>query len=356
MLKTLDILIGATTVLLLFSMALTVITQMVTSILSKRGAHLLAGLASLLQQLGIQSRDIAQQVALGVLTHPMIAEANGNMGTVVHRGEFTKLILDLAGGQGVTRLGSDAQAALQDMLKQNGIDDPVQTLKNIRAMALLLETSNPEMANHVRDKLAILHEAASDYVAKINSWFDQTIDRVSQSFTRHAHRVTVAAAFLIVLVVQLDIIAVVDRLSIDEQFRNAVVSDAAQAMNDAAKQAAASTSAYNIDTHSYYNLLNSAGLVTLPTSKQWVDQLKDPRKYPGMLIAILLISLGAPFWYNVLKDLIGLRSSLAQKDDLQRSQRQTTQPPSDGSTTSSTTTPGTPTWIKGERGDLTAAG
>src|SRR5580704_18062030 len=135
MLKTLDILIGATTVLLLFSMALTVITQMVTSILSKRGAHLLAGLASMLQQLGIQSRDIAQQVALGVLTHPMIAEADGKMGTVVHRGEFTKLILDLAGGQGATRLGSDAQAALQDMLKQNGIDDPVQTLKNIRAMA-----------------------------------------------------------------------------------------------------------------------------------------------------------------------------------------------------------------------------
>jgi hypothetical protein len=84
--------------------------------------------------------------------------------------------------------------------------------------------------------------------------------------------------------------------------------------------------------------------------------LKDPRKYPGMLISILLISLGAPFWYNVLKDLIGLRSSLAQKDDLQRTQRQSTQPPSDGSTPPSTTTPGTPTWIRGERGDLTAAG
>jgi hypothetical protein len=278
MLKTLDILIGATTVLLLFSMAVTVITQMVTSILSKRGQHLLGGLASLLQQLGIPSRDIAEKIAQGVLTHPMIAEANGNLGTVVHRGEFTKLILDLAGGQGATRLGNDAQAALLDMLKQNGIDDPLQTLKNIRAMALLLETSNPELANHVRDELAILHEAASDYVAKINSWFDQTIDRVGQSFTKHAQRVTVAAAFVIVLVVQLDIIAVVDRLSIDDQFRNAVVTDAAQAMNDAAKQASASTGTYNIDTHSYYNLLNSAGLVTLPTSRQRVVQLNNPRK------------------------------------------------------------------------------
>jgi hypothetical protein len=75
-----------------------------------------------------------------------------------------------------------------------------------------------------------------------------------------------------------------------------------------------------------------------------------------MLISILMISLGAPFWYNILKDLIGLRSSLAQKDDLQRTQRQSTQAPSDGPTPPSTTTPGTPTWIKGERGDLSAAG
>lgn len=44
-----------------------------------------------------------------------------------------------------------------------------------------------------------------------------------------------------------------------------------------------------------------------------------------MLIATLLISLGAPFWYSILKDLIGLRSQLAQKDDAQRQTRQTNQ-------------------------------
>jgi hypothetical protein len=356
MLKTLDILIGATTVVLIFSMAVTVITQAVTSLLNKRGKHLLGGLASLLQQLGIPSRDVAEKIANAVLTHPMVAGANGELGTVIQRAEFTKLLLDMASDQGAAGLESNAKSALQDMLKKNGINDPALTLKNIRAMSLLLETSNPELASSVRDELAILHEAASDYVAKIHSWFDQTIDRVSQAFTKHAHRVTIVTAFVVVLVAQLDIIAVVDRLSIDEQFRSAVVSDAAKATNDAAKQAGASTGAYNIDTHSYYNLLNSAGLITLPTNRQWFEQLSDPRKYPGMIIAILLVSLGAPFWYNILKDLIGLRSSLAQKDDQQRAQRQSSQPPPDGSTTPPNTPPSTPPSIKGERGDLAAAG
>jgi hypothetical protein len=43
MLKTIDLLIGATTVLLLFSMAVTVITQALTTIGNRRGKHLRAG-------------------------------------------------------------------------------------------------------------------------------------------------------------------------------------------------------------------------------------------------------------------------------------------------------------------------
>jgi hypothetical protein len=356
MLKTLDILIGATTILLLFSMAVTVITQAVTSMLDKKGKHLLAGLSSLLQQLGIPNADVAQTIARAVLTHPMVAGVNERLGAVVQRGEFTKLLLDLASGQGAAKLESGALTALQSMLKQNGVDDPAQTLKNIRAMAMLLEKSNPDLANHVRDELAILHEGSSDYVAKIHFWFDQTIDRVSQAFAKHAQRVTLGAAFVVVLAMQLDIIAVVNRLSVDDQFRAAATSGAAKVLNDATTKDSASTNTSNADTHAYYDLLSSAGLVTLPTNRQWLQQLKDPRKYPGMLIAIFLISLGAPFWYNILKDLIGMRSSLSQKDDAQRAQRQLAQPASDGTSTPSSMVSNTPSLLKGESGDLRAAG
>jgi len=354
MLKTLDILIGGVTVLLLFSMAVTVLTQALTTILAKRGKLLLSGLANLVQQLGIPDRTLAEEISTAVLKHPAVASIEGDLATVVHRHEFTRLLLDLGSDQSLVQLSAGASSALKTMLAQNGVNDPAQTLKSIRAMSVMLEASNPDMASYARQDLAILKESASDYVAKINSWFDQTIDRVSQAFAKHAHTVTLVISFVVVLTVQLDMVAVVDRLSIDDQFRQAVVNSASTTMT---AYTHSSPTNFDFEPQPYYNLLNSAGLVTLPTGSNWLKQLGEPRKYPGMIIAVLLLSLGAAFWYNILKDLLGLRSGLAQNDDAQRQQRQTSQTPTPapaptGTPPSSTT----PAWATGERGDLNATG
>ena len=364
MLKTLDVLIGATTVLLIFSMAVTVITQAISNLLGRRGKHLMSGLADLIQQLGIPEREVSETIAKAVLTHPMIADGKGNLGTVIHREEFTKLLMDLAGGSGVATLENEAKAKLLAMLNQGGISDPEQTLKNVRAMAMQLEASNPELASDVRQAQALMHEATSDYVARVNSWFDQTIDRVSQRFTQYTHWITIAVSLVVVLAVQVDIIAVVDRLSIDDQFRNTVVSSAVkdfsqktapQTDTNLGSAPGKSAAAPNVAPGPYYDLLSKAGLITLPTNGSWFRQLEDPRKYPGMVLSILLISLGAPFWYGILKNLLGLRSTLAQKDDVQRTIRQTTQDPSGGGG-SAGAAPVAPVLLRGERGDLNAVG
>ena len=39
-------------------------------------------------------------------------------------------------------------------------------------------------------------------------------------------------------------------------------------------------------------------------------------------LSAMLLSLGAPFWYNALKDLVGLRPLLARKEQAHREQRQ----------------------------------
>jgi hypothetical protein len=351
MLKTLDVLIGATTVLLMFSMAVTVITQAITSVAGRRGKHLRAGLADLLEQLGMPAGEAAQAIATSLLTHPLIRVGNGSLGTVIHREEFTKLLLDLASGKGVQKLPDAVQTKLKDALSKGGISDPEQALRNIRAMALQLEASNPEISNQMRDGLAILHEASSDFVAMVNSWFDQTIDRVSERFTKYTHWITMGAAVVVVLAVQLDMIAVANRLWIDDQFRNAVVSNATKDFADSKAET-------QVDPKPYYNLLNNTALITLPLDGHWFERLKDWRKLPGMVLSILLISLGAPFWYNALKDLLKLRSSLSQKDDAQRAQRQAA--PGDSRTASSSANPGgaatQPAWLSGERGDLAAVG
>ncbi|MGB8885992.1 MAG: hypothetical protein WCC87_04670 [Candidatus Korobacteraceae bacterium] len=539
MLKTLDILIGATTVVLIFSMAVTVITQALTTIVGRRGRHLRDGLTDLLQQLGIYDRDISKSIAGAVLTHPLFSEGKSwwgwgktRLGTVISREDFTRILLDAAASvspaaavptdpnasppasssasaapTGATPAASPATVApatlvsdplwknldkvaaseLVKMLKANGISDPAKTLKNVRDMALQLEASNPELASDVRQSLALINEAKSDYVARVNSWFDQTIERVGERFTKYTHYVTVGIAAAVVLAVQLDIIAVIDRLSVDDAFRNTIVKSAIADFGEQSEGSAKKTDTKNepsnaqapetnspvpagttstatatqpstastnssptpvgataspaapdsaagpgnstatltassattatattpeaaagasatqpapststgtpsttmataagttgavggtkntgssgqgtdagntgnvpkFDANKYYNDLSAAGLITLPLGYNWVEQW-SLRKVPGMLIAILLVSLGAPFWYNILKDLLGLRSSLAQNDDVQRATRQTTQDvqPAVAAITAQVAAVA-PAWLKGERGDLGASG
>jgi hypothetical protein len=334
MLKTLDILIGATTVLLIFALAVTVLTQAVTSLFSRKGAHLQAGLASLLQQLGIGEPEIAGRIAGAVLAHPMLSPGKGlfggvQLGTVIHREELTKLLLEAASGEQPamwSSLDDAAKVSLVKMLQANGITEPGAVLKSVRMVAMQLEASNPELATDVRQSMAILQVAASDYVARLNSWFDQTIDRVSQQFAKHTHVVTVCLAAVVVVSVQLDVIAVVDRFSVDDGLRGKIVQRAISDSQRGAVQAGSPAQMSQVDfgTQSYYDALGEAGLISFPLDGRWGQQW-SPRKIPGMLLAIMLVSLGAPFWYNVLKNLLGLRSAIAQKDDAQRLIRQTTQ-------------------------------
>jgi hypothetical protein len=57
-----------------------------------------------------------------------------------------------------------------------------------------------------------------------------------------------------------------------------------------------------------------------------VDKDLFQRSWRGILLTWVLLSLGAPFWYDALKDLLKLRSSLAKKDDDARKDRQTSNP------------------------------
>lgn len=70
----------------------------------------------------------------------------------------------------------------------------------------------------------------------------------------------------------------------------------------------------------------------------------------GILLSAALLSLGAPFWYATLRDLLKLRSMIARKDDAERAERQTTQAPA----AAGGTLP--PQLRGGEAGDLEAAG
>jgi hypothetical protein len=399
MLKTIDVLIGFTLVMLIMAMAVTMLTQLVTSAANLRGLALKQGIAKLLTLLdrGLDA-NAAQQLADYLLRNPLVAETNLwgqlRLGTAVHREELTKLLLDLAAATPAT-LPADIrplQASLQASLAANGIAAPQATLDGIRKTALELEKTNPEMANHERMNAAILHNASSDYVAKLNAWFDQTMDRVSALFTMHARVVTGVIALVVAVVLQLDAVTLINRLSTDDKLRQTLVSNAIEHPERYAPPArpsttggapqSASSQPNVLDTLKQHGLgdLMNANLVEIPSNiddwarKWWGSDGTQAAAAPsgpgaaaranpehmliskiiGVLISAALISLGAPFWYELLKNLIRLRSLVATKDEGERKERQTTQAPD--ATPAARSPGGFPPALAGERGNLAAVG
>jgi hypothetical protein len=313
-LKSLDVLIGLTAIMLALSMAVTMMTQFTTTVFNSRGRHLKRGLADLLGQLDPALRGVvAADLAHAVLTHPLVSNTRGGPGSVIHREEFTKLLLQLAGTH--SSLRDEARAALQIALRNNGIDDPDATLRNVRAASLQIEAASPQLAGDVRQTIALLQAANSDLVGKVHTWFDQTIDRVAQRFTAETRALTFAGGLLLAVALQVDTVGLVNRLAADEFLRQAFVNSATTAPRT---EPNASPS---IDQQ-YLRFLADKGLITVATNPTEWRARWGGVNVVGVLVTGLLLSLGAPFWYSTLGRLLQLRSSIAFKDDDERAARQ----------------------------------
>jgi hypothetical protein len=383
-LKSIDVLIGLAVVLLALSMAVTVLTQSITTLVNSRGRHLRRGLTDLLEQLDpTLTPALSKAIATRLLTHPLVSGSNTpiasraaspglwsrltaairravggpRLGNVIHRGEFTKLLLEMAGDDGLRTADAKTADALRTALGNNGIAHPDAVLKSIRAAALRLERSNPELAHVARQNLAILQEAESDLVAKIHNWFDQSMDRTSQRFTASTRAITFAAAVVVAFGLQVDTLSLVNRLAADDALRQAFVDRAiaAERSGTTGSDAAASEAAAGAPgeaagdarlAQEYRAFLAENGVIIRPSAFT-VAGIRD--NLLGLGVTALLLSLGAPFWYGALRNLLQLRSVIAARDDAERTARQTTNPPGSGG-------PGPPPPSTGERGDLLAMG
>lgn len=368
MLKTIDVLIGLSVVMLMVSLVVTMLTQFVVSVINSRGRHLMHGIADLLEQIdpGL-TRQVAEEISTKVLTHPVVRASGKRLGHVIHREELTRLLMELAAGSGTEKLSESAAEALRNLLRRDGVSEPGQMLDNVRSLALQLEKANPELAANARQSLAMLQEANSQFLAKINTWFDQTMDRVSARFTGSTRAITVACSLFVAVALQLDTAALVNRLSADDELRRSLVQQAIQLEQSppAATQlppAQPGSAVLSLTEEDRRNLsaLMQVGVIDLPAPGSWMARWSDTRRpinKLGVLLTAMLLSLGAPFWFNALKNLARLRSLSASKEDSERRERQTTQTPSGAAPANGAAAPSPPSsLLSGERGDLRAFG
>ena len=189
-------------------------------------------------------------------------------------------------------------------------------LKDIAAAAKMFA---PEQQKAVLDALgsfgATVERATTQAYDRFQRWFGSAQDRAEQWFRIHVRMVTIVAAILVSVFLQLDTVEIYDKLRHEPKLVEALVKAApgtleqgaavqGQADADAREKAFADLKA-RIDSTGF-ELLPGGWFARWSTEKfWWFNHLF------GLALSAGLLTLGAPFWFNLLKNLTNLRPAVA---------------------------------------------
>jgi hypothetical protein len=140
-------------------------------------------------------------------------------------------------------------------------------------------------------------------LASIEQWYDDTMDRVSGWYRRNVQLIIFILGFIIVGLLNIDTIAIITNLSNDTVVRAGLVS--------AVQGSAASSTHADLPTlQKVFEQIQPA--IGWSSSSLPTNGLSWFLKIVGLLATIFAISLGAPFWFDLLNKFVSFRSSGAQ--------------------------------------------
>lgn len=189
--------------------------------------------------------------------------------------------------------GPVALAIFDTLAKGNSGD--LQAIRNAAAA-----TDTPP----ARAVVAIIDSANNDLDrarAGVAAWYEGAMERISGIYKRKMQAITFAVAAVVTVGIGADSIAIGSALWSSQGVRGAVANAAAGATTDQTLEKA-------VDTLGSYEL--PIGWVDLPqTPYAWM------RKALGLLLTTFAVSLGAPFWFDVLKRVTNLRGAGPAPDE-----------------------------------------
>jgi len=274
--KSLEILIGVAGVMLLLSMLVTALAHMVMDSLRLRTFHLERGVTDLFRQLGWKIEGPLGEAQ--ILAKVVLKGAE-----VITREELVESLLELA-----SRAGD-----LKDLVA----GDPKAVLNDVRQAALQVAVERPELATASVKTIALAQGPAAHLASEVFAVFDGAMNRVSAKFTGSSRIVVCVMAALVAVALPLDTFDLFRRFSTSEEARTAAVK-MAEGLSEGAK-------------------VDSAIVLLPQTLAEWKTRWSEVN-LAGVLASALLLSLGAPFWFDLLKDLLRLRSAAASQEEKER--------------------------------------
>lgn len=289
----LKVVIGIIFVLLLLSLLATTIMELVSSLFRLRGRNLERALRNMLQ------------------------DRNGD-DMVMKLFQENSMYKQLSSGKDKQRppsyMGANTfQSILFDVL----LDGNEQNMDSLRHR--IQNLGNEELRNVLNQLMQETNGQLDDFRWKTREWYDNVMDRASGWYKRKTQRILVFVGLAIGIGFNADTLELYQRLERDPATLEQVVSMAEQYVeyNEGRD--------FNIQDkefdHAYADLQaivrNEIESIKSPLGLGWqnadLSALSTPEglllKIAGFIVTALAISLGAPFWFDLLRKIVNIRQS-----------------------------------------------
>lgn len=158
-----------------------------------------------------------------------------------------------------------------------------------------------ELIAIVQSITGMMPENSKKIEKEINEHFDTIEEIMSQRFKQWMHQLSIVLAFVICFVFQLNCFSLLDKLNQDSLYR---------------QQAMQISQTINVDQSQaqFENKLMALNFAIQPDT--WQNyylslEVSSIFNWLGIIFSSILISLGAPFWFNRLRDVVSLRDKLS---------------------------------------------
>ncbi len=309
--QVLDVIIGLVFVYLLLSIICTAASEMIAALFALRSKNLEKGIATLFADSKTKNLDTL------FFQHPLIKS--------LYRGR---------------RKPSYIPSNFFSLAFLDGIapfrDEAATTLSDISAAV----NSLPDDSELKRLLLIFLHQAAGDFAkfkALIENWFDNAMTRAAGWYKRKSQVVVLILAVLVTGATNADTFQIVKSLTLDPSLRTSIALTAQEyarqhqettttrlqkpsdpqpltsdikASNSSSAEPPMPPKTTNTPQETADQSLTALeqlgipfGWQTMPKKEEWIN------KIIGLVLTTLAVSLGAPFWFDVLNRLIKIRGS-----------------------------------------------
>ena len=297
----LDIIIGVIFVYLLLSILCTAANEWVSALTRRRGEMLRKGIHQLLENQPTRSEGDRDAFLRDFYKHPLITSIihDKNHPTYIAPRTFAAVVTDLL-------TASKPGAIAFEDLEAGGRELPDGDVK--KSVLALVQRSNKQL------------EVAQD---SIEGWFNDAMDRVSGWYKRRTQIWTLVIALALTLLANADTVQIVKKLWQDPVLRAAVVEEAK--VRAQKPRPTVSVEYQDEDdptnptvTRNEGNELSGKERELLGQLLGWHGPFRENLRWSsllGWLLTVLALTMGAPFWFDLLNKFMNVRFAGKSPDE-----------------------------------------